>query len=119
MESCHVREAELLLFTQQLTDKNVRLQSEFTAMETKVQQLTCEQTLLKRQIKEQETKAGMLSAKLSEERVKFAEENEALTRDLAEQTKNCEAYKQEAIDQKGENSVLKRKFELSFRVSLK
>lgn len=36
MESCRKREAELLLFTQQLTDKNVRLQSEFTAMETKV-----------------------------------------------------------------------------------
>lgn len=36
MESCRVKEAELLLFTQQLTDKNVRLQSEFTAMETKV-----------------------------------------------------------------------------------
>lgn len=36
MEACRVREAELLLFTQQLTDKNVRLQSEFTSMETKV-----------------------------------------------------------------------------------
>lgn len=36
MEVCRVREAELLLFTQQLTDKNVRLQSEFTTMETKV-----------------------------------------------------------------------------------
>lgn len=36
MEVCRAREAELLLFTQQLTDKNVRLQSEFTTMETKV-----------------------------------------------------------------------------------
>lgn len=36
MESCRAREAELLLFTQQLTDKNVRLQSEFTALETRV-----------------------------------------------------------------------------------
>lgn len=36
MEGCRVREKELLLFTQQLTDKNVRLQSEFTALETKV-----------------------------------------------------------------------------------
>lgn len=34
--ACREREAELLLFTQQLTDKNVRLQSEFTALETKV-----------------------------------------------------------------------------------
>lgn len=36
MQFCRKRESELLLFTQQLTDKNVRLQSEFTAMETKV-----------------------------------------------------------------------------------
>lgn len=36
MEACRMREAELLLFTQQLTEKNVRLQSEFTSMETKV-----------------------------------------------------------------------------------
>lgn len=36
MDACRVREAELLLFTQQLTEKNVRLQSEFTSMETKV-----------------------------------------------------------------------------------
>ncbi|CAH0552755.1 unnamed protein product [Brassicogethes aeneus] len=115
MEACRVREAELLLFTQQLTDKNVRLQSEFTTMETKVQQLTCEQTLLKRQIKEQETKAGMLSAKLSEERVKFTKENEDLSRKLSESLINLENYRQEAVDQKGENNVIKRKFELSFR----
>lgn len=36
MELCREREAEMLLFTQQLTDKNVRLQSEFTSMDTKV-----------------------------------------------------------------------------------
>ncbi|XP_018561678.1 coiled-coil domain-containing protein 186 [Anoplophora glabripennis] len=115
MESCRVREAELLLFTQQLTDKNVRLQSEFTSMETKVQQLTCEQTLLKRQIKEQETKASMLSAKLSEERLKYGEEVESLTRNLEEKTKSFEQCKQEAVDQKGENVLMKRKFEMSLR----
>ncbi|KAJ8942987.1 hypothetical protein NQ318_001711 [Aromia moschata] len=121
MESCRVREAELLLFTQQLTDKNVRLQSEFTSMETKemtpkkVQQLSCEQTLLKRQIKEQETKASMLSAKLSEERLKYTEEIESLSKDLSEKTKNCEQYMQEVVDQKGENGLMKRKFEMSLR----
>lgn len=116
MESCRVREAELLLFTQQLTDKNVRLQSEFTSMETKVQQLTCEQTLLKRQIKEQETKASMLSAKLSEERLKYSEEVDLLSKDLEEKTKSFEQCKQETVDQKGESALMKRKFEMSLRV---
>lgn len=35
-ETCRDREAELLNFTQLLTDKNVRLQSEFSATEAKV-----------------------------------------------------------------------------------
>lgn len=36
MESCRKREADMLEFTQKLTAKNVRLQSEFTAVEAKV-----------------------------------------------------------------------------------
>lgn len=115
MEACRVREAELLLFTQQLTDKNVRLQSEFTAMETKVQQLTCEQTMLKRNCKEQEARVKQLSEDLEKERQKYKEEKERLREQLAEVTKNSEMYKQEAVDQKGENAVIKRKLELSLR----
>ncbi|XP_030764850.1 coiled-coil domain-containing protein 186 [Sitophilus oryzae] len=115
MESCRIREAELLLFTQQLTDKNVRLQSEFTTVETKVQQLTCEQGILKRQIKEQETKISMLSATLAEERTKLTSENECLKRNLEETQKKIEAAIQEIGDQKGENLVLKRKFDLNLR----
>lgn len=42
MESCRNREAELLEFTQKLTEKNVRLQSEFTAVEAKAHQLEIE-----------------------------------------------------------------------------
>lgn len=82
-----------------------------------VQQLTCEQTLLKRQIKEQETKVTMLSAKLSEEKAKYTEEVEKLAKELSEKTKLCDQYKQEAVDQKGENALAKRKFEMSLRVS--
>jgi hypothetical protein len=36
MTACREREAELLDFTQKLTEKNVRLQSEFSAIEAKV-----------------------------------------------------------------------------------
>ncbi|XP_072397249.1 coiled-coil domain-containing protein 186-like [Diabrotica undecimpunctata] len=115
METCRTREAELLLFTQQLTDKNVRLQSEFTSMETRVQQLTCEHTLLKRQIKEQETKANMYSSKLNEERQRYKEENDDLVKKLTDKTKLCEKLSQEATDQKSENIVIKRKYDMSLR----
>uniref|UniRef100_A0A1Y1L396 Uncharacterized protein n=1 Tax=Photinus pyralis TaxID=7054 RepID=A0A1Y1L396_PHOPY len=115
MESCREREAELLLFTQQLTDKNVRLQSEFTAMETKVQQLTCEQTLLRRATKEQETKVGILSKQLVEEQNKYVEEIAELKSKLAEKTTANDSLTQEIAFQKGENSVIKRKLELSLK----
>jgi chromosome segregation ATPase len=131
--ACRDREAELLLFTQQLTDKNVRLQSEFTALETKVeerhvddsfaevvfqvQQLTCEQTLLKRSVKEQETKMGMFAAQVADERAKCLEEIDGLKKGLAEKSGLCDKFKQEAVDHKGENKLLRRKFELSLRVS--
>ncbi|KAF5304350.1 hypothetical protein FQA39_LY09729 [Lamprigera yunnana] len=115
MESCREREAELLLFTQQLTDKNVRLQSEFTAMETKVQQLSCEQTLLRRAIKEQETKVAILSKQSREEKSRHAEEVSDLTSKLGEKIKINDALTQEVIYQKGENQVIKRKLELSLK----
>jgi hypothetical protein len=39
MAACREREAELLDFTQKLTEKNVRLQSEFSAIEARVMSL--------------------------------------------------------------------------------
>lgn len=115
MEACRAREAELLVFTQQLTDKNVRLQSEFTSMETKVQQLSCEQTKLQRAMKEQETKASMLLSQLTEERAKHIEEIDSLHKQLSEQISTNARLKQELMDQQGENSVIKRKQELALR----
>lgn len=110
--ACREREAELLLFTQQLTDKNVRLQSEFTALETKVQQLTCEQTLLKRSLKEHETRAAITSAQVAENRLKNVEEIANLKKCLEEKTIACDKFRQEANDHKGEINLVKRKQDL-------
>ncbi|XP_025830455.1 coiled-coil domain-containing protein 186 [Agrilus planipennis] len=115
MKSCKEREAEMLAFTKQLTDKNVALQSQFTSIETKVQQLVCEQTILKNSVKDNETKANSFAIQLNEERKKHIEDVNYLKAELAEQIKRCEALNQESADLKGENVVLKRKLELSLR----
>lgn len=115
MEACRIREKELLVFTQQLTDKNVRLQSEFTALETKVQQLTCEQSLLKRSLKEKETKIELISSQFTEEKSKLSSELEVLNKNLNEKVKFCDKLNQELADQKGENVVIKRRMEQSLR----
>lgn len=82
-----------------------------------VQQLTCEQTLLKRNSKEHETRSKLLSVQLEQERSLRQEESQVLARHLAEKTKLCEQLSQQLEDQRGENIVIKRKLELSIRVN--
>lgn len=115
IEACRTREAELLLFTQQLTDKNVRLQSEFTALETRIHQLTSEQTHIKRSTKEHETKAAMLLGQLSEQKQKYLDEIDLLRKNFSEEKEQNSKLKQELYDQKGENTIIKRKYELSLK----
>lgn len=118
MRACRKREAELLLFTQQLTDKNVRLQSEFTTMNTKVQQLTCEQTISKRQLKEVETKSELLSTQLCGEREKYQGELADLMGRLDAKERESAKLLQEVQDQRGENTVIRRKLDMQLKVSL-
>lgn len=113
--SCRHREAELLEFTQQLTEKNVKLQSEFTSMDIRIQQLTCEQLVYKRNSKEHEAKAAVLASELMEERSRYAHDVKQLNKALEEKIGVCEKLAQEVSDQLGENSVMKRKFDLSVR----
>lgn len=115
MQFCRKRESELLLFTQQLTDKNVRLQSEFTAMETKVQQLQCEESLLKKTTKEQGTQVQMLLGQLNEERDEHLKKIVELQGELSTKSKLCDELSREISDQIGENSVIKRKLEYSLK----
>ncbi|XP_069697891.1 coiled-coil domain-containing protein 186-like isoform X2 [Periplaneta americana] len=109
MAACREREAELLDFTQKLTDKNVRLQSEFSATEAKAQQLECEQGPLQRQITELENRVSKLSQQLEQEQQQRKEESQLLARHLAERTQRAETLAQQLEDQKGENQVLRRK----------
>lgn len=69
-------------------------------------------------MKEKETKTNLVSSQLAEERTKFHSENEVLNKSLAEKSKCCDILRQELADQKGENTVIKRKLELSLRVSM-
>lgn len=115
MEYCQSRESELLGFTQQLTDKNVQLLSEFSAFETKIHQLTCETTTLKRQLKEQQTKTVELSNQLEKEHMLFSIETSELS-DKLKQTKNqLDEALQQIEDLKEETVVATRKNDLRLR----
>lgn len=72
--------------------------------------------MLKRSIKEQETKTSLLSSQINEDKKKYLEEIQKLSTDLKEKSQKCDKYFQEVADQKGENLVIKRKYELSLKV---
>ncbi|XP_044736063.1 coiled-coil domain-containing protein 186 isoform X3 [Chrysoperla carnea] len=115
IENCVHREEEMLKFTQTLTEKNVRLQSESSAIETKVQQLQCEQENLRRSTKEMQSKINILTKDLEDEKEGRNSENTLLTRHVAEKTQEIEKLKRELEYQKGENQVLKRKFDTTVK----
>ncbi|GFG35746.1 hypothetical protein Cfor_03926 [Coptotermes formosanus] len=117
MAACREREAELLDFTQKLTEKNVRLQSEFSAIEARAQQLECEQGPLQRQIVELENCVSSLSQQVQQEQKHRQEENQLLARHLAERTQHIEVLVQQLEDQEGENQVLRRKQASALKVS--
>lgn len=113
--ACREREAELLDFTQKLTEKNVRLQSEFSALEAKAQMLESEQQPLTRRLTDAETKVQSLMKELEEEQKLRQEENSILARHLAESTHRLEQTQQQLEDSQGEIEVLKRKHATSIR----
>nr|CAD7589027.1 unnamed protein product [Timema genevievae] len=116
MAGCREREAELLDFTQKLTDKNVRLQSEFSATEAKAQQLELELIPLQRQITELESRLTALTTSLQQERQQRQGESQLLARHLAEKTQRADVLAQQLEDQQGENQVLKRKQAAALKV---
>lgn len=115
MDACRQREAQMLEFTQKLTDKNVRLQSDFTVIEARVEQMELEHTPLRERIKELALKVKNLEESLSSEKAKRIEECEILARHVAEQTQLAENLAKKLEDSQGENAVLKRKQQISLK----
>lgn len=115
MDCCVERENQMLEFTQKLTDKNVRLQSDSTMMESRLKELEREQGPLREQVKELKIKIKEMAEELKEEKKKRVDECEILARHLAEQTKMAEDLKQMLEDSRGENSVLKRKHQMTIK----
>ncbi|XP_034948201.1 coiled-coil domain-containing protein 186 isoform X2 [Chelonus insularis] len=115
MECCLQRESNMLEFTQKLTDKNVQLQSEFSAIEAKANQLQVEQGPLHETIVQLKAKVKTLQDNLTAEKNKRIEECEILARHVAEQTQLAQNLTQMLEDSRGENTVLKRKHQMSIK----
>eukprot|EP00094_Tigriopus_californicus_P012861 TCALIF_12435-PA protein Name:"Similar to Otg1 Uncharacterized protein C10orf118 homolog (Mus musculus)" AED:0.15 eAED:0.15 QI:1/0.4/0.16/0.83/0.8/0.5/6/0/729 len=109
MSSCRLKEAELLEFTQKLTDKNVILQSSLAALEAKSSALEGEHSRLVAKMGELEMACAQLGVELDEERRNRRLETELLVKKLAEETRRVSVLNQETLDAQNEVTVLKRK----------
>ncbi|XP_039282900.1 coiled-coil domain-containing protein 186 [Nilaparvata lugens] len=109
MESCRKREEDMLEFTQKLTAKNVRLQSEFTVVEARAQQLEFEKDPMQKQVDELQAKVSALSKELSEEKTERAEESKVLARHVAEKTTRVKTLESQIDDLTNEAQIVKRK----------
>lgn len=115
MQACRQKEADMLDFTQKLTDTNVRLQSEFITIQTKANDLKSEQGPLRECINGLTGKVKTLEEDLMQERKKRREECEILAKHVAEQTQLAQNLAQKLEDSQGENAVLKRKHQASIK----
>lgn len=115
MQACRQKEADMLDFTQKLTDKNVRLQTEFIAIQGKADYLENEHGPLRDCISELNSKVKSLEKNLTEEQRKRREECEILAKHVAEQTQLAQNIAQKLEDSQGENAVLRRKHQISIK----
>uniref|UniRef100_A0A8D8Y863 Coiled-coil domain-containing protein 186 n=2 Tax=Cacopsylla melanoneura TaxID=428564 RepID=A0A8D8Y863_9HEMI len=115
MATCRAREAELLQFTEKLTAKNVRLQSEFSVLEAKAERLEKDVTPLNARIKSLEFEVADLQSKLDGEKTSKDGDNKALARVVAEKTKQVEVMGRELEELRSESQIMKRKHATSIR----
>lgn len=115
MSACRLKEAELLEFTQKLTDKNVVLQSSLASLEAKSSALEGEHSRLVTKIGELEMQCAQLGVELDEEKRNRKLETELLVKKLAEESRRASTLHQETLDAKNEVTVLKRKNAASLR----
>ncbi|XP_054721313.1 coiled-coil domain-containing protein 186-like [Uloborus diversus] len=109
MDACHSKEGELLDFTEKLTEKTVRLQSDHCLQEVKVQALEEEVSQARKIMAEMQQKNQLLVTELENARKERHEEMQLLARKLAEKTKNVEKLNVRLDETENENRVLKRR----------
>ncbi|XP_064094740.1 coiled-coil domain-containing protein 186-like isoform X2 [Macrobrachium nipponense] len=107
--SCRQKEAELLAFTQKLTDKNVQIQSQFSALQSKAQLLEIEREEVKTELEEVRAQKSKLKSDLTKENQNQNAQVESLRNQLAEKIEETRKLTIKISDLENEIQVLKRK----------
>ncbi|GIX93390.1 hypothetical protein CEXT_302101, partial [Caerostris extrusa] len=109
MNACHIKEGELLKFTEGVTDTNVKLQSAHSLLEIKTQALEDEMATTKKLLTDIQQKHEQLVSEMELVRKEHEEEMQLMAKKLAEKTKNVEKLNTKLDEAENENRVLKRR----------
>ncbi|GFR27275.1 coiled-coil domain-containing protein [Trichonephila clavata] len=109
MNACHIKEGELLKFTEGVTDTNVKLQSAHSLLEVKAQALEDEMAETRKELADMQQKHMKLASEMETLKKEHEEEVQLLARKLAEKTKNVEKLNTKLDEAENENRVLKRR----------
>ncbi|XP_073998483.1 coiled-coil domain-containing protein 186 isoform X2 [Rhodnius prolixus] len=107
--ACKSREAELLAFTQKLTSKNVELQSEFSAVESKADELEKIEKSHAASELQRKSEIEQLHRNLAEEKERRLEDTRLLARQVAEKTTKMENLLETVNTLQSELSLVKNK----------
>lgn len=113
--ACRQKEAELLAFTQKLTDKNVQIQSQFSALQSKMQLMELEHAEIKSELDDVKIQRSKLKTDLTKENQTHSAQLEELTRQLAEKTEEAKQLATKVMDLENEIQVLNRKHNNSLK----
>uniref|UniRef100_A0A1L8DN09 Putative signal transducer n=1 Tax=Nyssomyia neivai TaxID=330878 RepID=A0A1L8DN09_9DIPT len=109
LEEIRLKEAELLQFNRELTERSVKLQNEITLYNSKAVALCLENETLKKEKKTYDDHLGELERNLEKERNQKNDERILLTKHISEKTKLCEATRKKLDSALGDLDAAKKK----------
>ncbi|CAG7836838.1 unnamed protein product [Allacma fusca] len=115
MSTCRSKEIELLAYTQQVTEKNVSLQSKLSSLEAKVSALEEDNKRMSTKIEESSGEAKGFERTLSIEKKGFSEEKQTLLDEIEEQKGQIFMLQQQLDEARGEIVLLKKKHDSSLK----
>ncbi|XP_043218960.1 coiled-coil domain-containing protein 186-like [Amphibalanus amphitrite] len=115
LDGCHAKEADLLDFTQKLTEKNVELQSQISGFQARSQAAEFEARQFSSCREELEDRLADLTGRLAREQEARTTDNQLLARRLAERTRQVEELTRRAEDAENETAIVRKKLNSSVR----
>lgn len=115
MEKCHAKENELLEFTRKLTEKNVNLQSDYTALRERARFLEEDQENHSKKVAELEFLLKSCQLELQDEKDNRGSESAAWCQSVSDKSRLCEDLQTQVRELQNELASVRRKHTINMK----